>query len=347
MSERKTLHQHVFNMLSLELLIYRIHLLSPFKMLQNGQLSTTIQIKVYMCILFISYILLRISLYLMIKSNDQSRQFFLSSGNLWFSIIIFDYAYETFSFVCIVLNSLWTSAYQIKFFQILNEFDVILFDVFNVPINCFKKRARWARWVLIFGVVHCTVSAYKSVENGYLDSVFNPLQQFAYVSTAHLDYSLSVLVAIMFIHCTEMCRERVIMLKEVFRSHIISVTLTTSYLEAILQLYRRICMLIVMLNNFMGFVVLLKIGHDFSLGTSIAFLYLTTNDWGDGQGISSSKVLRQFVLTIAGTLMMAVFADFLKTEVGVVFIRYTAMHIIKQYSSIYRRNFFFFEITSR
>lgn len=317
MAERKTLHQHVFAMYSVEFLIYRIHLLSPFQMLPNSQqLSTTIQMKLYMGTMLVSYMLLRILLYIMIENNVQSRQFFLKSGNLWFSIIIFNFTFETFLFACIVLNSLWTSAYQIKFLQILNQFDVILFDVFNVPINCFQKRVRWVRWILLLCLVDFAIGTYNSAGNGVLQNIFDSFEQFAYISTAHLDKSLTVLVAMQFIHCTEMCRERFVMLKELLRCDIVSITLKKSHLEAILRLYRQICKLIIMINNFMGFVLLIKIIHDFSLGTSIAYLYLTTNDWGDGKGISLINVLREILLTIAGTFLMSLFADFLMTEVG-------------------------------
>lgn len=312
MAEGKTFHQHVYVMLHLEFLIYRIHLLSPFQMLPNIQFSCTIQIKVYMCTMFVSYMTLRILF--MIENNAQSLQYFLKSGNLWFSILTFDFIFETFSFACIVFNSLWTRAYQIKFFQILNQFDVILFDVFNVPKKCFQKHVRIARWILMLCLLHFAVSIYNTAINGILQNVFNSFQQFAYIFTSYFDYSLSVLVAILFIHCTEMCRERLVMIKQVLRSRII---LTTSHLEAIFQLYSRICILIVMINNFMGFVILLKMFHDLSLGTSVAYLYLTTTDWGDDQGISSINFFKQFLLTIAGTFLMSLFADFLMTEVGV------------------------------
>lgn len=119
----------------LELLIYRIVLLSPFEFLRNKQLYTTWKIKLYMYTLLVLYTSLRVSFCLLFADGDATVKFFVYHGLVWMFVYFFDYVFSAVSVYGIALNGIITNIHQIEFFQQLHNFDVMLIANFGIPIK--------------------------------------------------------------------------------------------------------------------------------------------------------------------------------------------------------------------
>lgn len=132
-------------------------------------------------------------------------------------------------------------------------------------------------------------------------TILSPYQHFAYFFTYYIGNIISLSSAILFINCVQLCRERLGIVKKLLCHQDLC---STESLETILKLYIRIRNQILLINSFI--VVLLKVAHDFTLGSSIMYLLCTS-------GILNFAW--SFSQTVIGTLLMAIIAEMLTTEV--------------------------------
>lgn len=298
--------RHILSDLKLELFIYRIFLLSPFEIQQNQKLATAWRVKLYICSALVVYVTLRISFFLLFQGNDKILEYFSTNGKMFMYVAIFDLTFSSLFFVAIVLNGLITNTHQIKFYEDLHLFDEIILATISNPIT--RSRSRTANTcALIVALVYYI--AYFCSSLIYIDTpILTPFQHFALLSTIYIDNILSLLTALYYVNCIQLCRERLEVIRKLLRNHS---NFRTEQMHTVLQLYIRIRSQILLINRFMGFMVLLKITHDFTLCSSIMYLICSS--------LYRAEYIFQIILwfgeTIVGTLLMALTAELLMTEV--------------------------------
>lgn len=301
--------RHILSELRLELLIYRILLIAPFEILRNQQLATTWKIRLYMCSMLLVYITLRVTYSVQFEDNDTTNEYLYNNGKLWMIVYLFDYIFSTLSFGGLVLNGLFTTTYQIEFFKELQHFDAILNAAFGVPIK--RSRIRTAnQWALVVGLAYF-IGYFFKVLTKFGTTILTPYQHFAYYFTFYLDNILGLITALYFVTCTQLCAERLQCVRKLLRNYS---NFSTKKLGIVLELYVRIRSQLFLINRFMGFLIILKISHDFSLGSSIVYMIFCS--------LKGDKVFNEFVTsikwfceTVIGTILMILAAEMLLAEV--------------------------------
>lgn len=192
--------------------------------------------------------------------------YFYFNGKVWLLVCLFDFAFSTLLFCCIVLNGLFTSTQQIEFFQELHRFGATLFAAFGIPIT--RSRTRQAnRLALILGFIYF-IGYFLSSWTRPNTTVMSNLQLFSYFLTDYFDSITNLLSALFYVNCAQLCRERMSVIRKLLRNYC---QFRTVQIKTVLQLYVQICSQILLINRFMGVVVILKITHDFTLGSSIVY----------------------------------------------------------------------------
>lgn len=291
----------------LELIIFRILLLSPFKILRNQQIVTTWQLKFYMFTFLFAYVTLRLYLcvLLVIKENFL-QQLFLYNGKLWMYVELFSFAISALLFVCIIMNGLLTIKHQIKFYQDLNDFDIKLKENFDISIDRSRTRAI-NRWALIVSLT-CNVGDIFYVWITFVPAISLD-EKFTYFFTCYFSNTIGFILALQFVKCTQLCRERLAIIRKLLQSKY-----HFERIDNILNLYAHIRSLIFLINKFMGFVVLIKLAHDFTMGTSIMYLMFS---YSYDDGIAELlQLISWFGQSITGTLLMTLLTEMLLTDVS-------------------------------
>lgn len=287
--------------LNLELIIYRILLLSPFEILRNQHIATTWRVKLYVYTSLFACAVLRVVFCILLVKSDKFHDFFLYNGPLWMLVDLFDYVFTALSVFCTIMNSLVTRKHQIKFYQELQNFDIKLAADFKIAVR--RSRTRTInRWVLIASLIYCIGDFYNSWIN-YGPTISSSLK-FTFLFTYYFSNILAFVSALQFVNCTQLCSERLVIIRKLLRSYS-----SNKRLDKILHLYGRICSQIFHINKFMGFVVLLKVAHDFTMGTSILFMMCSY----DAEMVVYWMWF--FGHTVIGTLMMTLVSGTLITEV--------------------------------
>lgn len=300
MTVRQT-QSHVFTDLSIELLIYRILLLSLFEIRRDQQLAPTRRVRLYAYSVVLGYVIVRVYICILLIQSNATLKIFLFSGNLWMYVELFYFAFTTVSFVGIVMNGLWTNTQQIEFYQELYDFDAKLTANFGVSVR--RSRTHMVKiCTMIAGLVYlvgdfCISSIHFSAAPNF---------ELAYFLTFYIHKILAFASSIHFVNCTQLCRERLTIVGKLLRNkhH-------TERLDDVLHLFARIRSQILLINRFMGFVVLLTLTHDFTMGTSIMYVMFSYN-------ASIRQYLQLawwFSHTVIGTILMTLVAEMLNTEV--------------------------------
>lgn len=300
---------HILSELRLELFIYRILLLVPFEIQSDHHLASTWRIRLYMCSMLLVYVTLRVSYCLQFERNDETFQYFLSNGKVWMLVYMFNFVFSTLSFGCIILNGLFTSTHQIKFFQEFHNFDAILFADFGISI--IRSRTRKVNSLALFLGFAYFIGYFLSSWAHPNTSIMNSFQLFSYFITEYFDNILNLLSALYYINCTQLCRERLVAVNKLLQNYC---NFSNEQMDIVLQLYVRICIQISLINRFMGIVVLIKITHDFTLGSTIVYAICSS--------LYSAEIFKELFdlilwlgQTIIGTLLITLIANMLITEV--------------------------------
>lgn len=299
--------KHIFSDLKLELFIFRIYLLSPFEIIKHQRLANTWRVKMYMFVMVILYIVLRLSFYVQFQDSDAILRYFLIYGKFWMIVYSFDIMFSLVSFFGVVLNGVITSNSQIEFFQELHHFDVMLFDFVGIPIR--RSRTRTANsCALIVGLLYFLGYFISGVID---DATFlAPYQVFAFHFTNFIDRTLNLLIALLYVNCTQLCRERLASVRKLLQN---CSNFNTEQMDTVLQLYVRIRSQILLINRFMGFMII-KIAHDFTLGSSIVFFICSSLYSANANG-DIFDITVWFLETVIGTLLMILAAECFMTEV--------------------------------
>lgn len=290
-----------------ELFIYRVFILFPFGILQNHQLVTTWRVKLYMYSVFLAYVTLRLTF--LLEYYNSFFQFVQINGKIWMLITTFDLVFSALSFVGIFMNGLIMNIQQIEFYQELLKFDIMVKDIFGILV----KRSRTRRInssVMIASLAYniCLFCFHLSLNSGI--TILNSFQQFAYFFTYCFFNVITITSAHMFINCAQLCRERLEIVRKLLQNQN-----RCSTIAIVMQLYTQICKQILLINSFMGLVVLLKVIRDFTLGSSIMYLMCTSLDKREISEIA--YILIMFSQAVIGTLLMVIIADKLMTEVTI------------------------------
>lgn len=299
--------------LSLELFIYRILLLSPFEIRRKHEIVTTWRVKLYMYTFLIAYVTLRLFICIILVENKEILdQLFLFNGKLWMLIEIFDFAISAFLFGGIVTSGLITNNHQVKFYQDLHDFDVKLIADFGVSISRSRVR-RINKWALIVSLVY-NVGDIINVWISFIPTILTMFEKFAYFFTYYISNIVGFITALQFVLCTQLCRERIAIIRQLLRNKNHS-----ERLDNVLNLLLRIRNQIFLINKFMGFVLLIKLAHDFTLGTSILYMLFSSSY---DEGISEFyHILWWFCETISGSLVMTLLTEMLLKDVSKIILR--------------------------
>lgn len=304
-----TAARHILSDLRLELFIYRMLLLSPFQISRNHQLSTTWKLRLYMCSMLLFYITLRVTYCLQFENDNATFELLYYNGKLWMMVYLFDFLFSSLSFVGIVWNALTTSADQIEFFQELQHINAILLEAFGVSIK--RSRIRTANNCLLVACIVYFIGYFLHSWTKLGATIMTPYQHFAYFFTYYLDNIISGLIALYYVACTQLCRELIAIIRKLLLNYC---NFSTGQMEMVLQLYVRILNQISLISRFMGFVVLLKVAHDFTLGSSIVYLIFSSLS-GDTIFQNFIRSIKWFSHTVIGTILIIMSAEMLLTEV--------------------------------
>lgn len=306
MSVRQT-KPNILTDLSLELLIYRIVLLSPFEILHNQKLAITWRVRLYVYTALLVYAANRVFFCIRMVQINQFLEFFTITGPLWRYVELFDYVFTAVSFAGILTNGLVTSNHQIQFYQELHDFDTQLSADFKISV-CRSRTRAINRWVLFANLVYSCGDFYYQYSWLSYSYILAPSLKLTFLFTFYVSDILVFVSAVQFISCTQLCRERLEIVVKLLRSYCSNDP--SERLGKILLLYARICSQIVRINKFMGFVVLLKLGHDFTMGTTLLFMMCAYDN-----GITTTFSISWFVHTLLGTILMTLLSGILIKEV--------------------------------
>lgn len=300
---------HILSDLSFELLVYRLLLLSPFEVLRNQQIVSTWRVKLYMFTFFLVYALLRVYLCIILVSNDKIFQTVFSyDGQIWKVVQILIFGLVALLFVGIVMNAVLMNKHQIKFYADLHDFDFKLSADFGVSIGRSRMRAI-NRWSLI---VNLCYNFFDSIYywNTHVPPILTFSQRFAYFVIYYFSNIIGFVSVLQFVNCTQLCRERMEIIKKLLRnkSHTVRIGI-------VLHLYARIRGQIVLINKFMGFVVLIKLIHDFTVGTSILYMMFVSS-YDDGI-TEFCEMLWWFSHNIIGAALMTFLSEMLTSDVSI------------------------------
>lgn len=298
---------HIFTDLKKDLFIYRILLLSPFEILRNQQLAITWRVKVYVYTVLLVFAMFRMHFIILLCQNDEIVPLFLFNGQLWILVDLFDFVFAALSFGGIVINALVTKNYQMDFYEKLYDFDVKLKAVFGISIDRSRTRDVY-RFALIASLAYFAANSICGLIN-FSDSILTTYQNFALFSTYYLSNILTFASALQYVNCTQLCRERLQFVRKILRNFR---NCPSEHLDKVLELYTRISNQVILINRFMGFVVLIKVTHDFTLGTSVVYILCSA----DYEFMDVLNFVWWFSLTVIGTLLINLEADMLMTEVS-------------------------------
>lgn len=299
--------------LGLELLIYRILLQSPFEIQKDQQLVTTWRLRLYMCLMLLVYSALRVSFYWQFENND-AIEYFSNNGKLYMFADMFDQMFSALSIGAIFLNGFITNTQQIEFFQELHHFDLMLFNAFDIPIKRSRTRAAMS-FALIFGLVYYFGYCISSVTGINTTTLLSNYQYIANTFTLYFANILSFLTAFYYCNCTQLCRERLSITRKLLRN---PSNFSIEQMNTVLQLYVGIRSQILLINKFMGVVVLLKIAHDFALASFIVYLMCSSLYRVKDHILDLLLWLGEAVI---GPLLMTLTANMLMTEVYVIVLK--------------------------
>lgn len=123
------------------------------------------------------------------------------------------------------------------------------------------------RWALIANIAYL-IGDFTYSWFYFSRTILSTYLNFALLCTYYFSNILNSASALHYVNCTQLCRERLKILRKILRNFR---NYPTERLDVVLHLYIRISNQIFLINRFMGFVVLLKLTHDLTLGTSIAY----------------------------------------------------------------------------
>lgn len=299
---------HILSDFRLEQLIYRIFLLSPFEIVQDQQLATTWRIRLYMCIMLLGYTVLRISFCLQFQNND-AYEYLSANGNLWMFANVFYLTLSSLTFTVVILNGFITGNDQIEYFQELFDVDMKLFTSFGINL----KRSRWrlaSNGLLVLGFVNNIRYFVISMTSNHT-TILTPFQMFSFNFTCYFDYILSLFTAVFYVNCTQLCRERLASTSKLLQNYS---NLSTEQMDTVLQLFVQIRRLTLLINRFMGVVVLLKIPHDFINGSFVVYV-MCSSLYSSKELVDSVEILLWFVEAVIGPIVMTLTAEMLSREV--------------------------------
>lgn len=299
---------HILSDMRIELLIYRILLLAPFEIIGNQKIVTTWRVKIYMYTILFIVATLRLYLFILLALNQNTlQQLFLFNGELWMYVELFSFVISALLFVCIVTSGLLTSKHQIKFYQDLYDFDVKLNVDFGITV--IRSRMRTINeWVLFVSLTY-NVGDFIYAWINFVPTALNFYQKFAYFCTCYFSNIIGFISALQFVKCAQLCRERIAIIRKLIHDKY-----HTERIENVLNLYAHIRSQILLINKFMGFVVLSKLVHDFTMGTSILYM-LFSSSYDDGI-MEFWQLLWWLSHTIIGTLLITLFTEMLMTDVS-------------------------------
>lgn len=270
MSSGKT--YNLFTSLSFVLMVQRIYLISPVKIVKNN-LVTSWRLSAYTFTALFFYCALTMSTIILGMGNsDRSSAFILSNGYVWMTIYSIDFILSKISFIFMATHSEFKKKTQIKFFHQIRSIDSTLKNNFQVQLNYSTIRVYniCAVFTFLTFFIFCTIYAYFNLLQ---TQILSPEFIFIYLFVYQCEQIAASLFAWNYINCVELLRTRFKWIQKLLQLES-KMSNNVSSIPVLLQVYKDLIGSIEMINDCTSSVMIIRYAHDFLASVfSSFFLY--------------------------------------------------------------------------
>lgn len=291
-------------------IVQRVFLLSPIRYNNlDNTLATTYWTSTCSFIVFIIYLIL--SCLYVLKLNNEPSKYFTSNGFVWFITSTGDYILSKIMVIFVFIIAERKKHQQIKFFSILSRLD----DILRMQFNLHNEFAYYHRTNIIAMACIIVLHIVMTSEVGNRISDYDNIQAIRLIPVVvpfYWENCICWLTVLMFINAATMLRNRYSIIRTLAscnEPHILSnrKTLIFAYIE--------LFQLIDILNDYIGWILLIRLAHDFTLSSSICYLMFSTIMDNNANVSNMVNMFCWFLMTMARIVLVTVFAEIVLAEV--------------------------------
>lgn len=300
-----------------QIYIQRIFLLSPLRINSNGDLSTGWHQIVYT---YCGLLIFVGCTFLIIFSTNKSSVFYTGNGLVWLISAFCDFVLGKIAFVAIVILFERKKHLQISFFQSLARLDRILKEEFNVTTNygIYRRINLMATFCII--VYYCTFT-FVIGEPMVRVGIYSKYEILTILLTFFAELCVFAMVVTIFINGVMLIGNKFSSIKNVILSKQVQ---DVEKLKKLWDVYTEMLIVINIWNDYIGWIVLIRLTHDFAVSTTTSYLLFSTIVDNNSKQSLLFNMPAFFVQTLMRIVLFIVFAEqaIAKVSAKIIFFSY-------------------------
>lgn len=292
-----------------QIYFHRIFLLCPLRFNNNGDLSNGwLQIVYTYCVLFI-FVTFTILLTL---ATDLTSDYYTANGRVWLIFGLTEFFLSKIAFVVIVIIAERKKHQQVSFFNSIAQLDRLLQKEFNISTNyAIYRRVNLCAIFII--ICYFGASTFDIGRRLFSFGNFRGIKLPAMALPLLLELCVFAMIVTIYINGVMLIGDKFSIVKKLMQSKYVQ---NTDKLHKLMYVYIELFKVITIWNDYIGWIMMMRLTHDFTASTTVSYLLFAT--LMDNSGTSSNifnitVLLSQNVIRI---VLVTVFAEHAITKVG-------------------------------
>lgn len=253
-----------------QIYIQRIFLLSPLRIHSNGDISTDWHQLVYTYCGLLIFVVCTILLFL---SVDRVSYYYAANGLVWLIAAFCDFLLSKIAYIVIIILVELKKHQQILFFQSLVRIDHILQEKFNITSNYAICR-RVNLLTICFIIVCYSCSTIEIGSRALCLSIYTKYEVPALILTYFAELCAFAMVVTIYINGVALIGNKFsIITKLLLNKQVIQ---DAEKLTKLLEIYIEMINVINIWNDYIGWIIMIRLAHDFMTSTTTSYLLFTT-----------------------------------------------------------------------
>lgn len=298
--------------------IQRIFLLSSLQFKSNGDLSTVGHQIVYT---YCGILIFCACTILIILTIDRVTDYFNTNGVVWLIAALCDLLLGKIAYITIVILIERKKHREIFFFQTLARLDRILQEEFNVTTNYANYR-RVNVLVICFIIVYYSLLTFSTCYPTFCLGIYSEYEIPAMLLTFFMEHCVFALIVTIYINGVTLIGTKFSTIKNLILTKKLQ---DLKKLNKLLNVYTEMFNVIFIWNDYMGWIIMIRLAHDFAVSTTTSYLLFSTIVDYDSKGSTLLNIPAWLLQSVIRIGMIITFAEQTITKVCALLF----LHILK------------------
>lgn len=245
-------------------------------------------------------------------ATDITSEYFTANGFVWLIFGLSEYFFSKIVFVVIAIIVERKKYQQISFFHSIAQLDRVLQEEFNIIINYVVYR-RVNLFAICFIIAYFGVSTFDIARRVLRIGIFTEYEMPAMILTFFMELCAFALIVIIYINGLMLIGDKFSIIKNVMQS---KQAQDVEKLKKLMYVYIELFKVITNWNDYMGWIMMIRLTHDFIACTTVCYLLFSTIIDNSGNGSNMFNISALLSQNIIRIVLVTVFAEHAIAKVG-------------------------------